>query len=65
MDRGAYASGSAPKNALVVFDTPASAALAVKQMDGMKMRSNKLVVQRVGGSGGNGGGGRAAPGRPY
>ena len=47
MDRGAYSAGSQPKSAVVRFDTPASAELAVKQMNGTRMRSNKLSVTKL------------------
>ena len=50
LDRAAYSAGSAPKNATVAFDASASAELAVKQMNGIKMRSHTLVVELVGGA---------------
>jgi len=42
--RSGYSAGTGPKSALLKYDTLASAELAVKQMHGTKMRSNKLEV---------------------
>mmetsp|Transcript_66567 Transcript_66567/g.198896 ORF Transcript_66567/g.198896 Transcript_66567/m.198896 type:complete len:103 (+) Transcript_66567:3-311(+) len=47
MDRGNYSAGSRPKSAVVRFDTPATAELAVKQINGTRMRSNQLTVTKL------------------
>ena len=47
MDRGNYSAGTQPKSAVVRFDTPASAELAVKQMNGTRMRANQLTVNKL------------------
>lgn len=60
LERDAYSSGTQPKTATVHFDAPASAAVAVKKMDGIKMRSHTLRVELVGGDGG-----RGKAGKPY
>ena len=44
LDRAAYSAGTAPKSALVYFDAIASAEVAVKQNDGIKMRQHTLSV---------------------
>ena len=45
LDRSAYSSGSTPKGATVHFDASASAELAAKNMNGVKMRAATLSVE--------------------
>ncbi|KAL1503955.1 hypothetical protein AB1Y20_010373 [Prymnesium parvum] len=47
LDRGNYSAGSHPKSAVVRFDVPASADLAVKQVHGTRMRSHQLTVKKL------------------
>ena len=61
IDRSAYSAGSSPKGATVCFDASASADLAVKQMNGTKMRNFTLQVDLVGNGGGTSAGGRPKP----
>lgn len=52
LERDAYSSGQQPKSATISFDAPASAQVAIKTMDGTKMRAITLHVELVGGDGG-------------
>jgi hypothetical protein len=61
LDRAGYSSGSVPKGGVVTFDAKGSADVAVAQMNGTKLRNNRLTVELVGGAAG---GARAAS-RPY
>lgn len=50
LDRPGYSQGG-PKGATLFFDAKASAELAVKQMDGVKLRGDTLHVALEGGGG--------------
>jgi len=45
LERGAYSAGAQPKEATITFDARASAELAVKTMDGTKLRQATLAVE--------------------
>ena len=44
LDRGGYSGGNSPKSGTITFDSLGSAEVAVKTMNGTKLRSSALSV---------------------